>query len=368
MVVLAAAVVIGWKLLSGSQTYRSTESRPVAYVEDRSCAECHAKQSKEWLGSNHQRAMQPATAETVLGDFNGVTFSQHGASSRFFRKDARFFVNTEGSDGKPADFEIKYTFGVEPLQQYLVEFPGGRLQCLTIAWDTVRKRWFSLYPGEKFATDDPLYWTGRYQNWNMMCAECHTTDFKKGYDPAADTYRSSWSEINVGCQACHGPGGDHVAWARKGGRDAAGGLVVGFKGADSRYEVDACATCHSRRGRIASGEHPGRPLYDTLRPEPLRAGLYHADGQQLDEVYAYGSFRQSKMYSRGVRCTDCTTRTAARPGPRATRSAPSATGPRGTRASRRSRPRPTTRPRTISTRRARRAASASTATCPPRTT
>ena len=296
---------MGWRLLSGTQPYRATEGKPVAYVGDRSCAECHAKQSKEWLGSNHQRAMQPATAETVLGDFNGATFSQHGVTSRFFRKDARFVVNTEGSDGRPADFEIKYTFGVEPLQQYLVEFPGGRLQSLTIAWDTVKKRWFSLYPAERFATDDPLHWTGRYQNWNMMCGECHTTDFKKGYDVKADTYQTTWSELDVGCQACHGPGGDHVAWARKGGRGAASGLVVGFKGADSRYEVDACATCHSRRGRVAGGEHPGRPLYDTLRPEPLRAGLYHADGQQLDEVYAYGSFRQSKMYSRGVRCTDC---------------------------------------------------------------
>ena len=305
MIVLAAVGALGWKLLSSTQANRATEGRPVAYVGDRSCAECHAKQSKEWLGSNHQRAMQLATAETVLGDFNGATFSQAGATSRFFRKDAKFFVKTEGSDGKLADFEIKYTFGVEPLQQYLIEFPGGRLQGLTIAWDTGKKRWFSLYPREKIAADDPLHWTGRYQNWNLMCAECHTTDFKKGYDPSADTYRSSWSELDVGCQACHGPGGDHVAWARKGGRGAASGLVVGFKAADPRYEVDACATCHSRRSRMAAGEHPGRPLYDTLRPEPLRAGLYHADGQQLDEVYEYGSFRQSRMYARGVRCSDC---------------------------------------------------------------
>ena len=303
--VLVVASVIGWKLLAGPEPYGAGEGTAAAYVGDGSCAECHAKQSKEWLGSHHDRAMQPATAETVLANFNGATFSQHGVTTRFFKQDGRFFVNTEGSDGKPADFEVKFTFGVDPLQQYLIALPGGRFQSLTIAWDTGKKRWFSLYPEEKFSTDDPLHWTGRYQNWNMMCGECHTTDFKKGYDPGADTYRSGWSEIHVGCQACHGPGGDHVAWARKGGRGAASGLVVGFKATDPRYEVDACATCHSRRSRIAVGEHPGRPLYDTLRPESLRAGLYHADGQQLDEVYAYGSFRQSKMYQRGVRCTDC---------------------------------------------------------------
>jgi len=282
----------------------------IAYVGDRSCAECHAKESREWLGSHHQRAMQPATDETVLGDFRSAAFTQAGVETRFFKREAKYFVRTEGADGKPADFEIKYTFGVAPLQQYLVEFPGGRLQSLTIAWDIGKKRWFSLYPGEGIAPDDPLHWTGRYQNWNLMCAECHTTNLTKGYDPKADTYQSTWSELHVGCQACHGPGGEHVAWARKGGRGMASGLAVGFKPSDSRhrdarYEVDACATCHSRRSRIAAGEHPGRPLYDTLRPEPLRAGLYHADGQQLDEVYEYGSFRQSKMYQRGVRCTDC---------------------------------------------------------------
>lgn len=144
--VLAAAVPVGWKLFSGSQSYRATEGKPVAYVGDRSCAECHAKQSKERLGSHHQRAMQPATAATVLGDFNDAVFSQHGATSRFFKREAGFFVNTEGSDGKPADFEIKYTFGVSPLQQYLVEFPCGRLQSLTVAWDVGEKRRFSLYP------------------------------------------------------------------------------------------------------------------------------------------------------------------------------------------------------------------------------
>jgi predicted CXXCH cytochrome family protein len=304
LVVLAAAA-LGWRLLSGPRSYAPGTAQALAYVGDRSCAECHAKESREWLGSHHQRAMQPATDETVLGDFRNARFERAGAVSRFFKREDKYFVNTEGAAGKPADFEIKYTFGVAPLQQYLVEFPGGRLQSLTIAWDTGKKRWFSLYPGEKIAPDDPLHWTGRYQNWNLMCGECHTTNLRKGYDPKADTYDTTWSELHVGCQACHGPGSDHVAWARKGGRGAESGLVVGFKPGDARYEVDACATCHSRRSRIADGEHPGRPLYDTLRPETLRPGLYHADGQQQDEVYEYGSFRQSRMYSRGVRCTDC---------------------------------------------------------------
>jgi hypothetical protein len=185
----------------------------VAYVDSRSCADCHRRQWDQWVGSHHDLAMQAATEETVLGDFDDAGFELFGVPTRFFRRDGRFFVNTEGPDGEAADFEIAYTFGVEPLQQYLVELDGGRIQCLTVAWDVERGRWYSLYPDERIAADDPLHWTGRYQRWNTMCADCHSTQLEKNYDPATDTYATSWHEIDVGCQACHGPGAEHLAWA-----------------------------------------------------------------------------------------------------------------------------------------------------------
>ena len=171
---------------------------PLAYVKSAACAECHPTQYRGWAGSHHDLAMQPATAETVRGDFNDIRVNHRGLTSRFFKREGKFFVNTEGPDGKSADFEIRYTFGVAPLQQYLVEFPGGRLQGLTIAWDTAKKRWFPLYPSERHAPDDPLHWTGRYQNWNAMCADCHSTDLQKNYDPATDTYKTA----DASCCSC----------------------------------------------------------------------------------------------------------------------------------------------------------------------
>jgi predicted CXXCH cytochrome family protein len=280
----------------------------VAFVDDHACARCHEAAYREWSGSHHDQAMQPANEKTVLGNFNDARITHFGVTSRFFTRGGKFFVNTEGSDGKPADFEIKYTFGVDPLQQYLIEFPGGRLQSLTIAWDTVKKRWFSLYPDEKIPPGDSLHWTGRYQNWNLMCAECHTTNLDRGYDAGTDSYRTTWTALNVGCQACHGPGQAHLAWAealRAGKRVDKNddGLLVKGQSATSRDQVDNCARCHSRRTRLDTTERPGHPFLDEFRTEHLRAGLYHPDGQILEEVY--GSFRQSKMYQQGVRCTDC---------------------------------------------------------------
>ena len=282
----------------------------VAYVDDAACADCHAREHAAWSGSHHDLAMQEATAETVLGDFDDATFTHFEVTSRFFRRDGRFFVNTEGPDGRLADFELAYAFGVEPLQQYLAPFPGGRLQSLTIAWDTERGQWFHLYPDQEIPPDDPLHWTGRYQRWNTMCAECHSTHLRPRYDAESDTYRTTWAAIDVGCQACHGPGAAHVAQARAAPEDgaptpAAAGLLVDFPAAGAEAEIRACAGCHSRRQRLAETDRPGRPFLDDFLPARLDEGLYHADGQIQDEVYVWGSFVQSRMHAAGVRCSDC---------------------------------------------------------------
>ena len=310
------------------------ESVPSDYVGRTVCAECHETQDMQWTGSHHDQAMQPATAETVLGDFDNAALTHFGVTTSFFRKDDRFMVRTEGPDGKLLDYEVKYTFGVEPLQQYLIEFPGGRMQALSLAWDSRPKqqggqRWFHLYPDEKIAHDDELHWTKPSQNWNSMCAECHSTQLKKNYDPVTRTFSTTWSEIDVSCEACHGPGQEHVNWAnRKPGwekREAGKGLAISLderkdihwkidsktgnaarsKSRSSDKEIEMCARCHSRRSPISSDYAHGEPLLDHYLPRLLDEGMYYADGQMDDEVYVYGSFVQSKMYHAGVTCSDC---------------------------------------------------------------
>jgi predicted CXXCH cytochrome family protein len=280
-----------------------------AFVANATCLQCHQAEAHAWSNSHHAKAMAKPTPATVLGDFSGVEFEHKGVISRFFRKGDKYFARTDGPDGKPADFEIAYTFGVDPLQQYLIALPGGRLQALTIAWDVAAKRWFHLLPNENAPAGDLLHWTGRGQNANTMCIACHTTGFEKRYDATSDTFSSRWSEINVSCQSCHGPGAAHVAWAKtRSPADQTGpryGLAVDFARMDPHARIETCAMCHSRRSELAGTADAAQPFMDQFLPANLRQGLYHADGQQEDEVYAFGSFRQSKMYRLGVGCTDC---------------------------------------------------------------
>jgi len=269
---------------------------------------CHQDAAASWQGSHHDRAMEPADPTTVLGDFDDTTFEDSHQEARFTREGDSYFCTTEGPDGRPETFRILYTFGVEPLQQYLVALPGGRLQCLSVAWDTEAGRWFSLYPDEGFEPGDPLHWTGRQQNWNTMCADCHSTHLSKNYDSRSDAFATTWAEIDVGCQACHGPGAEHVAWARsEGGAESQGryGLRTELSRAHPASQVRACAPCHSRRLRLAEDIAPTGELLDSYMLELLSPGSYHADGQIDGEVYVLGSFLQSKMHARGVSCSDC---------------------------------------------------------------
>ena len=353
-------------LLVGCGEEATTEQASYVYVGGETCAACHQEESTAWTGSHHDLAMQVANAETVLGDFSGVTFDYYGRPSTFFTRDDSYFVRTEGEDGELHDYAIAYTFGVSPLQQYLIEFPDGKLQALGVAWDARPgseggQRWYHLYPDEDVTPDHPLHWTGPEQRWNYQCAECHSTNLQKNYDVESGSYNTTWSDLDVSCEACHGPASAHVDWANSNGGDATGsaggrargltgaaggltggpigggaggraaeiGLVVDLADRDdgvwgirsgeqiatrtpartSRNEISTCAACHSRRQLIAEEDaawgSAGGSALNTLRPALLEEGLYHSDGQIQDEVYVYGSFLQSAMYAAGVTCSNC---------------------------------------------------------------
>ena len=296
------------------------EGLEATYVGRSSCIQCHQEEAESYIGSHHDLAMDLATEDTVLADFDNATFERDGVVSRMFRDGDRYMIHTEGEEGEMRDFHVKYVFGVDPLQQYMVEFdrtPGmpdseiPRVQVLRLSWDTAKKEWFYLRPPDvkdKLEPDDPLHWTGIGQRWQTMCADCHSTNLKRNFDAKTNQYHTTFSELDVSCEACHGPGSLHVELAQSNSvfwdRRYGFGLAK-LKGEDPEPQIQTCAPCHSRRGLLDTDFHAGDQFCDHFQLELLQEETYFDDGQIKDEVYVYGSFIQSKMYHKGIRCTDC---------------------------------------------------------------
>ena len=304
----------GPKATNGEQGFEiSAEPKPhSAYVGRDSCVECHAEAVAKWEGSHHFHAMELPNDQTVRADFNGTTFTHHAITSRFFKKGDHYMVETENQKGKQEAFPVKYTFGWEPLQQYLVEFPDGRLQVLPFCWDVEGERWFHLYNEERIPPHDQLFWTRPMQNWDHMCADCHSTNVRKKFDPGTERFATSFSEVNVSCEACHGPAEKHVAMAREG--NWRGDVFFGLADvkSDNRTQLESCAKCHARRSTLNLDHHAGHKFFDHFVLELLEPWApsvsqptYHPDGQINEEVYVAGSFIQSKMFHKGVKCVDC---------------------------------------------------------------
>jgi hypothetical protein len=112
--VAGAAVLLGgvaWNLLTSGPSVVPGQAQAASFVGSETCASCHQAEAQLWHASQHKHAMDHATEKSVLGNFADASFDYYGVHSRFFRKDGKYFVETDGPDGKLATFEVKYTFG-----------------------------------------------------------------------------------------------------------------------------------------------------------------------------------------------------------------------------------------------------------------
>lgn len=337
---LLALLLVGWILFSSFYGVRPASTTKAHYVGRQTCQSCHQEQHDKFLQSHHHQALAVVGPETVLANFDDQMLEHDGLVSRFLRRDGNYIVRTEGHDGAMAEFQVRFVLAYHPLQQYLVQVvkdrpPANRppapekpataphmihpasegglpaLQVLRLCWDVEQRRWFYLRPedvAEKLEPADPLHWTGVTQRWNTSCAACHSTHLEKKFDVRHATFGTTFSDVDVSCEACHGPGSEHVAlaqapWYARDLQNYSG--LISLKSATAAQQVELCASCHSRRRLLSEDVHQSPQMADHLLYEPMSRETYFVDGQIKDEVFEVGSYLQSKMYSKGIRCTDC---------------------------------------------------------------
>ncbi len=297
------------------------------FVGSETCASCHKAQGEAYLNSHHAKALVTPSAEFSKERFDASHFlTKQGGATKFALREDGPVVITPTASAKSETFPITHVSGVWPIEQYVVATERGKLQALSVVWDSRVKaeggnRWFHVYGSDGIAPKDPLFFTEPAQNWNHMCAECHSTWVERRYDLASDSFDTRWAELSVGCEACHGPGAEHVRSAKAATASTPiAPLPVRLTSsepwlpsdtgspkphAQNDVEMETCAPCHSRRKPLKEGFLASDPFLDSFEPELLLPGRHHADGQVEGEVYEWASFQQSRMHQAGVKCSDC---------------------------------------------------------------
>ncbi len=294
---------------SGSQSSPVTQPDEktvfAQYGGSASCRSCHEEAFGLWEKSHHALAERPVQAGLDRTAFDPARSFSHGtqkSTSRWLTNTAE--VTALGLSGQMEAHPILRVIGHDPLRQFLVGFPGGRLQTLEASYDPRSNEWFNVYGGEDRKPGEWGHWTGRGMNWNYMCASCHNTRLRRNYEEATDSYHTTMAEMSVGCEACHGPLKAHNEWQRQFGNTPRKDPTVVKT---SRGQIlEDCASCHARRTDLTGDFKPGDHFSDNFDLTVVDySERYYADGQVRDEDYEYGSFIGSRMHQRGVICVDC---------------------------------------------------------------
>lgn len=257
----------------------------------RQCVECHRQQFQEWLGSQHALAQRLVTA-----DENRIFTNEKVPAGQSVVPSVAGGIPVFRDKSTAELWPARAAIGVTPLVQYLLPFPGGRLQVAPLSFDPHKQDWFDAQDPPR-VPEDWSYFRNRGMTWNSQCAFCHTTDLQKNYHIATDSYSTTWSAMGISCTQCHGDMTAHLADPKNPAKNP--------RMAADRV-VDNCASCHARREELTSRFKPGELFADHYRLTlPDQPGIYYADGQVRDEDFEYGSLLLSRMGHKGVTCMNC---------------------------------------------------------------
>jgi predicted CXXCH cytochrome family protein len=274
------------------------------YLGSQACQRCHQSSHDTWRKTLHVQMTKPIADARVEGDFGApaapgrsavpVKFSQNGRAYSFENRDGHYVVTISRSgtdpgrsrDGAGTDpgrrrdggtpradtFEVHYTLGARRFQGYLSKLPDGRIYVLPVFWHNESKRWVDWKEITPIP-DDPDH--DLRQIWNVTCVNCHATNLVKNFNPATNTYATTWTEMGIGCEACHGPGAAHVAVTSEWEKNPAAKpedptpaqlQIFSQNQATPRQVFDTCGYCHGNKNNVFFGFKPGDRYEDYALP------------------------------------------------------------------------------------------------------
>ena len=230
---LLALPAAGWWLLGSTTPPRAAPAdwSAVASVPADACAKCHQDHYDSWHRTFHRTMTRDASPETVKGDFANAVHTYQGLQTKFTRQGDTFYMETvdpnwallaasvtEKSDRlpppQPARFRVDRLVGSHWIQECLHREPSGRYVRLPVLYHITERRWVHTN-GAFLAPDTDDFWNKcRGTSWNDTCLYCHNTGPSKNpiRTGGGETigYKTTTAELGISCEACHGPGGEHV--------------------------------------------------------------------------------------------------------------------------------------------------------------
>jgi len=232
-------IFVAVMIVMASVCFAQTRNSTPDYVGASQCKECHAEIYDGWKSTMHPYKFQPASPEAIVGDFEKNCVLQTGDSkTTMFKKNDEYFITTLGPDKKEHTYRITYLIGGFWKQLYVTEFPNGELHILPAMWIVETQNW-----------EISKYWSDTI--YQTSCSGCHNTGGEINYDEATETFKTTWVDTGVSCEACHGPGGKHVVASKQ---DAADTIINPAKIPDPRRAAMVCGSCHTR-GTSVDGKY-----------------------------------------------------------------------------------------------------------------
>jgi len=281
---LAVALLLGWTMAvaalaaragTSDQDPRTAPAAQAVTAGAATCGRCHAERYAAWTAGRHSRMIQPARAETALGDFSRTRLTLNGRPYELRASRGQLFITESVLTGRPVEHRVDYTLGNRRIQHYLTTIDHGRIVVLAPTWDVQRREWFDsrdiIRPDEQD--------TNPVQQWNKHCVGCHVSRQDNHYSTASRTYATSWTDFGTSCERCHGPGDAHVMQQDAGGGSGPG-AIVRPSSLDPQRASMICAQCHSLRDTVAPGFRPGEDYYDFFVPK-----LEYTPRKEQDPVY-----------------------------------------------------------------------------------
>ena len=287
------------------------------YVGSNSCRSCHAKFYQLWSTSHHGLAMQLYSPEFVRASqlVDSPTIRIGDTSYRAEITDRGGWIVEQGKSGDEHRYAIEQALGGKNVYYFLTSLERGHLQVLPLAFDTRTKTWMdatlSMTMHENVPHEQPVTWRDRTLTFNTSCYGCHVSQIETNYDPANDSYHTTWREPGINCETCHGPAGKHVRLyqaAEKSGQSPDELGLISFKSLKPEQRSDACASCHAKISEISSAFHVGDKFFDNFSLVTYESPDFYPDGRDLGENYTFTSWMMSPCTKTGkLNCVSCHT-------------------------------------------------------------